>query len=281
MTKSPEIFYEGLKFGEGPRWHDGRLWLSDFFGPNVLSLGPTGDKRVEVELDDWPSGLGWLPNGELLIVAMTSRQIRRVDAAGNVHVHADLSVLTEWHCNDMVVDGFGNAYVGNFGFDTEAKDRKPTPANLLMARPDGSVLEVATNLKVPNGSVITPDGKTLIVGESMGRNYTAFSINDDATLSEGRLWADLGEIGPDGCALDADGAIWVADAYGGGCHRVAEGGDVLESITASQPVFACALGGADRRTLYLVTCPGYPDEERAALGRIEVVEVDVPGVGWP
>jgi sugar lactone lactonase YvrE len=285
MTGTPEVFYEGLSFGEGPRWHDGRLWLSDFFRHRVLSFGPWGDMKVEVELDDQPSGLGWLPNGELLVVAMTSRQVRRVDAGGTVHLHADLAEVAGGNCNDMVVGGRGRAYVGNFGYDMEAAgaDRRPAPADLALVHPDGRVEVAAEGLQFPNGSVITPDGKTLIVGESMARQYTAFSIAEDGTLSGRRQWADLDGKAPDGCALDAEGAIWMADALGRGCFRVAEGGRILDSVHASQTVFACALGGADRRSLYLITAPAYTGRqaEGTSAGRIEVVTVDVPGAGWP
>ncbi|MDA8044519.1 MAG: SMP-30/gluconolactonase/LRE family protein [Actinomycetota bacterium] len=280
---SSEIFYEGLSFGEGPRWHDGRLWLSDFFSHRVLSFGSSGEAEVEVELDDQPSGLGWLPSGELLVVAMKSRQVRRVDSSGAVHVHADLSAVAGGNCNDMVVDGRGYAYVGNFGFDTEAADRRRRPADLALVRPDATVEVVAEGLEFPNGSVITPDGSTLIVGESTGRRYTAFSIAGDGTLSGRREWADVAGKAPDGCALDAEGAIWMADALGGGCFRVGEGGRILDSVQASQTVFACALGGDDRRTLYMVTAPAYTGghADGAPTGRVEVSGVEVPGAGWP
>ena len=283
MSRAVEVVHEGLDFGEGPRWHGGRLWVSDFYTHRVFSFGPSGDRRVEVELDDQPSGLGWLPSGDLLVVAMTSRQVRRVDADGRVHLHADLSAVVTGDTNDMVVDGRGNAYVGNFGFEFSAAERPKRGADLLLVRPDGTFEVVAGDLRVPNGSVVTPDGHTLIVGESMGRRYTAFTIREDGTLEDRRTWAELGEVGPDGCALDAEGAIWVADAYGGGCHRVCEGGEVLESITASLPIFACTFGGPGRRTLYFITAPSFGEAACAgkALGRIEAAEVDVPGVGWP
>ena len=279
-----ELFYEGLDFGEGPRWHDGRLWVSDFFSQRVMSFGATGDVRVEVELDDQPSGLGWLPSGELLVVAMTSRQVRRVDGQGQVHLHADLAHIANGPCNDMVVDLHGNAYVGNFGFDIDGPDRTPPrAADLALVRPDGTSAVVATELRFPNGSVVTPDGGTLIVGESMGKRYTAFTIEEDATLTSRRVWAEVPGKGPDGCALDAEGAIWMADALGGDCFRVAEGGEILGSVSASQPVFAVALGGSDRRTLYLITAAGVGEKrcKGHGLGRIEAVRVDVPGVGWP
>jgi sugar lactone lactonase YvrE len=281
VTRPVETFYQGLDFGEGPRWRDGRLWVSDFYAHEVSSFGPTGDRRVQVTLDDQPSGLGWLPSGELLVVAMKSRQVRRVDSDGAVHLHAALAELATGPCNDMVVDARGNAYVGNFGFDMERDDAFRS-ADLALVRPDGSTEVVAPNLRFPNGSVITPDGSTLIVGESMGRRYTAFTIEGDATLSARRVWAEVPGRAPDGCALDAEGAIWMADAFGGGCVRVAEGGKILEEVTASQPVFACALGGTDRQTLYLITAPAYGDEQAGRhQGRIETVEVSVPGAGWP
>jgi len=276
------VVFEGLDFGEGPRWYDGRLWVSDFFAHRVCSFGPEGDVRVEVELDDQPSGLGWLPTGELLLVAMKSRQVRRVDLDGNVMLHADLSGIATGDCNDMVVDALGNAYVGNFGFRTEAGER-PRAADLALVRPDGSVEVAATDLAFPNGSVITPDGRTLIVGESMGRRYTAFTIGGDATLAHRRVWAEVDGCAPDGCALDADDAIWMADAFGGGCLRITEGGEIVDRVIASQPVFACALGGADRRTLYMITAPAFGEEEckGKGLGTIEAAAVDVPGAGWP
>ena len=277
MSPPVEVLHEGLDFGEGPRWHDGRLWLSDFYAHQVLSIGPEGDRRVEVELDDQPSGLGWLPSGELLVVAMTSRQVRRIAADASVHVHADLAGMAGGHCNDMVVDAVGNAYVGNFGFDGEGGEA-PRAADLVLVRPDGTTEVAATDLRFPNGSVITPDGTTLIVGESMGRRYTAFTIAEDATLSDRRVWAALDGVAPDGCALDAEGAIWMADAFGAGCLRIAEGGEVLETVVASQTVFACALGGTDGHTLFMVTAPAFgADQTGAGRGRVEVVQVEVPG----
>lgn len=281
-ARSIEVLATGLDFGEGPRWHDGRLWVSDFYAHAVSSYGADGDRRVEVELDDQPSGLGWLPDGQLLVVAMLSRQVRRVDADGAVHLHADLSSIAAGNCNDMVVDGRGNAYVGNFGFDMEAGE-KPRAADLALVRPDGTAEVAATDLRFPNGSVVTPDGATLIVGESMGARYSAFAIHDDGTLGGRRVWAEVPGRGPDGCALDAEGAIWMADAFGAGCVRVAEGGAILEVVEASQPVFACALGGPEGRTLHLITAAGFGDTvaKGTGLGKIEVTEVDVPGAGWP
>jgi len=276
MSSETEIFYEGLDFGEGPRWHDDRLWVSDFFQHEISSFGPSGDRRTEVRLDDQPSGLGWLPSGDLLVVAMKARRVCRIDGEGVAHVHADLAHIATGMCNDMVVDARGNAYVGNFGLEGRA--------DLALVRPDGTSEVAASGLEFPNGSVITPDGATLIVGESMGRRYSAFTIRDDGTLGDRRVWAEVPGMAPDGCALDAEGAIWMADAIGAGqCHRVTEGGEIVATVTATQPVFACALGGPERRTLHLITAPSHGEEICAAraLGRIETVEVDVPGAGWP
>jgi sugar lactone lactonase YvrE len=282
LLTTPEVLYEGLDFGEGPRWHDGRLWLSDFWPHHVISIGPGGDARIELELDDQPSGLGWLPSGELLVVAMTSRQVRRVDADGNVHLHGDLSSIATGQANDMVVDAHGNAYVGNFGFDMEGGER-PAAAALALVRPDGTVEVAATELRFPNGSVITPDGATLVVGESMGGRYTAFTIQEDGTLTDRRTWAEVPGHGPDGCCLDADGHIWMADAFGAGCFLVAEGGEILDQVEASQPDFACALGGEDGRTLFLLSAPTFGEEACAGKGlaKVETVEVSTPGAAGP
>jgi sugar lactone lactonase YvrE len=280
---APESFFRGLDFGEGPRWHEGRLWVSDFYANSVRSFGPTGDARVEVLLDDQPSGLGWLPSGELLVVAMTSKQVRRVGLDGDVVLHADLSSIATGICNDMVVAPSGIAYVGNFGFDADDPGAGIRNARLAMVRPDGSTSVAAEEMQFPNGSVIAPDGRTLIVGESIGARYTAFTIDGDGALSDRRTWAETPGRAPDGCALDEEGAIWMADVATGDCFRIAEGGDVLGHVSASQPIFACALGGEDRRDLYLITAPAFGAAPCAGkgLGTIEVIRVDVPGAGWP
>ncbi len=255
-----EVVVDGVDFGEGPRWHDGRLWYSDFHQRTVFSVGGGGDRRAEhADLDDRPSGLGWLPDGRLLIVAMTSRRLLIADGDGHVSDHADLSAVATGHANDMVVDAAGNAYVGNFGFDYEEGGRFATAA-LALVRPDGSVETAATGLRFPNGSVITPDGATLIVGESFGAGYEAFTINDDATLGERRRWADVPGMAPDGCDLDVDGGIWFADALGSQVVRVVEGGKITDRLPTPMPVFACALGGDDGRSLFVLCAPGsHPD----------------------
>lgn len=273
----------GIDFGEGPRWHEGRLWYSDFHQATIYSVGLDGDRRVEyTDLPDRPSGLGWMPDGSLLVVYMTTRKLMRDPGDGAFVQHADLSDVAAWHCNDMVVDAHGNAYVGNFGFDLE--ERQPfRPADLALVRPDGSVEIAATDLRFPNGSVITPDGSTLIVGQSFGGNYIAFTIADDAALTDRREWAAIEGTAPDGCALDTAGGIWFADALGSQVVRVEEGGTVTDRIPTPQPTFACMLGGDDGRTLFALCAPGsHPDESAGkGLGEIVTTRVEHGHAGLP
>ena len=277
-----EVLVEGLAFGEGPRWHDDRLWFSDMHRRVVQAVGMDGEVETIVEIPNDPSGLGWLPDGRLLVVSMRDRRVLRVEPDGSLEVHADLAELASFHCNDMVVDGQGRAYVGNFGFDLHT-GAAPAPAELILVEPDGSARVVADGLRFPNGTVITPDGSTLIVAESGGRDLVAFDIDADGSLSGRRQWADLGDGVPDGTCLDAEGAVWFADPRRGGCHRVAEGGAVLGSIDTGRPAYACMLGGPERRHLFVLTADTSDPAEAVATGsgRLEVVEVDVPGAGWP
>lgn len=281
------VLATGLRFGEGPRWHDGRLWLSDMYDRAVKSVGLDGDGRTEVEVAGQPSGLGWMPDGTLLVVSMLDRAVLRL-TDGVLVPHADLSAVAAWHCNDMVVDAAGNAYVGNFGFDLHLAESRSdfstaAPAALALVRPDGTVTVAADDLAFPNGTVITPDGRTLIVAESMGRRLTAFTRHDDGTLSGRRVWADLGRRLPDGICLDADGAVWFANAGRPECVRVAEGGAVLDVIDTGDHCYACMLGGADGMTLFMLTAASsHPDRttvERS--GRVLVSRAPAPGAGLP
>jgi len=277
-----EVVADDLMFPEGPRWHDGALYFSDFYRHEVLRLDSSGGLTQVAAVANQPSGLGWLPSGELLIVSMTDRRLLRLDADGRIHPHADLSACASSHCNDMVVDGAGRAYVGNFGFDREAGE-KPKAANICLVEIDGSVTAVAGDLRFPNGSVITPDGETLIVAESAGNRLTAFKIGSDGSLSDRRVWADLGEHVPDGISLDADNGVWVADPLKRCVFRVSEGGEISEQIdTGKNAAFACALGGDDGCTLYV--CTAATSGSRAASvrsGRIECTRVSTPHAGLP
>jgi sugar lactone lactonase YvrE len=280
----------GLYFGEGPRWHNGRLWFSDFYAHAVKSIDETGDLRTELELDDQPSGLGWLPDGRLLVVAMKERAVKRLDPAGLV-LHADISHLTAHLCNDMVVDAQGNAWVGNFGFDLDA-DLKARGAQVLVDHPvtnlvridaDGSVHLAAQNLHFPNGSVITADGTTLIVAETLAGRLTAFTIQPDKSLTDRRVWASLPGVAPDGICLNEKNQVWVANAIGPEVVLVAEGGDIVQRIGTSQPCYACMLGGRAGNTLFALTAAGSDGKHASAetTGKIETVRVQAARAGWP
>ena len=274
-----ELFLDGIDFGEGPRWHDDRLWYSDFFQHKVFTVDASGNRTTMVEFpgDARPSGLGWMPDGSLLIVSMLDRRVMKW-AGGELTEHADLSHIAGFHCNDMVVDAKGNAYVGNFGWDIVNDFANTTPADLALVRPDGSTEVAASGLVFPNGSVITPDASTLIVGESFGGQYRAFDIANDATLSNERVWASVPGMAPDGCDLDAEGAIWFADATGQQVVRVLEGGEITHTVPTGDSCYACVLGGDDGRTLFALCAPGAdPHEvENKGLGTIKTMRVEVP-----
>ncbi len=274
---------DGLSFGEGPRWHDGKLWFSDFYRHVVETVTPSGERETVLEVPEQPSGLGWLPNGDLLVVSMLDRKLLRWNGKDTV-VHADLSALVEKPCNDMVVDTDGRAYVGNFGFNRHVGD-EPANTHLTIVEPDGTISTGPDDLFFPNGTVITPDGATLIVGETMGQKLTAFDRDPNTgALSNRRLWADLGPHFPDGTCLDAEGGIWVADPRNGQAFRVVEGGQITDRVSCGEGrhAFACMLGGQNGTTLFVVTNTGSGPGAAASLnGRIETVEVAVAGAGQP
>lgn len=274
-------FAEGFAFLEGPRWRDGKLWVSDMHDDRVLTVDLAGHSETVVEVPGRPSGLGWLPDGRLLVVSMTDRRLLRLDATG-LSVVADLSGVATFHCNDMVVDAHGRAYVGNFGYDFEAGMPQRSAA-LALVLPDGTVRVAADDLAFPNGAVLTPDGRTLIVAESFAARLTAFDVAPDGTLSRRRTWAALQGAVPDGICLDVEEAIWVASPLSKEVLRVREGGDVLERIATATQAIACTLGGADRRTLFVLTAQSFHRDECRAqrTARIEAAEVDVPGAGLP
>jgi sugar lactone lactonase YvrE len=290
---------DGMSYLEGPRWHDGRLYVSDFYTGDVVAVDLDGgaDPETVTNVPEQPSGLGWMPDGSLLVVSMRDRRVLRVRDGGAPEVHADLSALAPWHLNDMVVDSQGRAFVGNFGFDLMS-GAPITTAAIIRVDPDGSATVVAEDLKFPNGTVILPDARTLVVAETLGGRLTAFDLGDDGSLSNRRVWAklsdvvdteDMGEliagggVAPDGTALDAEGAIWAADALGGRVLRVREGGEILEEIAPGTGVFACALGGADGRTLVMCAAPSFAEHERRDTREAVLLacEVDVPRAGLP
>jgi sugar lactone lactonase YvrE len=281
VANAPRVLVRGLRFPEGPRWRDGRLYVSDMHDGRVLAVRPDGRCDEVLRLDgDEPSGLGWLPDGRLLVVAMRSRTLLRLDPDG-LAVHADLAPLLPLLANDMVVEGRGRAYVGNFGFDLNAGER-PRTTSLALVHPDGRAELAATDLSFPNGSVVTPDGRTLIVAESFASRLTAFDVAADGRLSGRRVFAALEGAVPDGICLDADGAVWVASPVSRGVLRVREGGGVTHRVEVEHQAYACMLGGPERRTLFLCTAATHdPSATGARSGRIEAVDVDVPGAGWP
>jgi sugar lactone lactonase YvrE len=215
------------------------------------------------------------------VVSMTDRKLMRLDRDGLKTV-ADMTKLAPFDCNDMVVDAHGRAYVGNFGFDLH-KNEKPRGTTLVMVEPNGPARIVAEDMLFPNGTVITPDGKTMIVGESFGRRLTAFDISADGSLTNRRVWAELGNSVPDGICLDAENAVWVACATGSEVIRVKQGGEVTERIKVETDAFACMLGGPDGRTLFIATAPNSDPEKCRATrgGRIETTHVEVPHAGLP
>lgn len=276
-----EVLLDGLTFPEGPRWHDGRLWFSDFYSQRVLAVDLAGKSETIATVPKRPSGLGWRPDGTLLIVSMLDRSLLELKA-GRLHPVADLSALAGGPCNDMVVDAAGRAYVGNFGYDRHGGEA-PRTTGLIRVDGDGRATRVAEDLMFPNGMVITPDGKTMIVAETYAHRISAFAIGADGGLGARRVFAEMPGCYPDGICLDADGAIWVSDARGHEASRVFEGGRVAQRVSVGdRTVFACMLGGADRRTLFLCTSTGSgPAMAEKTDGKIEYARVAVPGAGLP
>lgn len=290
---------EGGGFFEAPRWHDDRWWVSDFYRQLVMTVEPNGLVAEVMTVEQQPSGLGWMPDGSLLVVSMKDHRVLRRSPTGEVTVHADLGAHCGGHLNDMVVDSQGRAYVGESGFDLQAF-ADPAPAKLMRIDPDGTVTVLADDLLFPNGAVITPNGDTLIVGETAGARYAAFTLAADGSVSGRRVWAqvaptpELGPLaqtlpqlrfGPDGCTLDADGCIWAADAVGARCARVAPGGEIVDEIQMPEGlgIFACMLGGEDGRTLLMCVAPDFLEANRAQKreAMLLTTAVDVAHAGLP
>lgn len=277
-----ETVLDGLAFPECPRWHDESLYFSDMHDGKVWRLFPSGEATKLYDVPKFPAGLGWLPDGSLEIVSMIDRRLLRCTSNGP-SPYADLSSIATGNANDMVIDREGRAYIGNFGFDLNA-GATPCGTRLIAVEPDGRVRAVADDMWFPNGMVITPDGRTLIVAETFANRLTAFDIKSGGSLTNRRVFAPLEGIYPDGICLDAENAVWVSCAGGNKTIRVAEGGKITHEIPhEGRHSYACMLGGADRRDLYICTAEDHLPDKTLKLrsGKIERMRVDVPGAGLP
>jgi sugar lactone lactonase YvrE len=273
-----KVLMSGIAFGESPRWHDGRLWFSDWGAGEVIAVGVDGSSEVVLRVESFPFCIDWLPDGRLLVVSGGDGRLLRREHDGSLATHADLTGLSEHPWNDIAVDGQGNAYVGNIGFDFAGGE--VGPGIVALVTPDGSARRVADDVEFPNGTVVTPDGSTLIVAESYANRLTAFDIAADGGLSNRRVWADLGDGVPDGICLDAEGAVWYSDVPNKRCVRVREGGEVLQEIQLDRGCFACALGGADGSTLFMVAREWNGAESMADETRTgQVVTARAPAAG--
>lgn len=283
MVSKTKVIMDGLIFPECARWHDGRLWFSDMLDRKVIVLDAEGKAETVAEVPGQPGGLGWLPDGRLLIVSMFDQRLLRLDAGG-LQVAADLSKVARGNCNDMVVDLKGRAYIGDWGFVGARPKDYVTTGDVMLVTPEGKARVVSDQLQFPNGAVITADNKTLIVADSYGYNLSAFDIRSDGTLANYRVWADMGKgVIPDGICLDAEEAVWVTNSAGNDVIRVKEGGKVVGRVTVASRAYACILGGPKRNLLYLTTAaPGmFADLKDKRSGCIEVIPVEVPGAGLP
>lgn len=284
------ILTDNLRFPESPRWHEDKLWCCDLSAGRVVQIDLNGNVRTVVELADTPTSLGWTPERQLLVVAANTRRLLKLEEEELTEV-ADLSTLVEYPLNDMVVDGQGRAYIGDLGYNFGDDEATPQPAPLLLVTPEGHSRIVAEGLAFPNGLVVTPDGQTLIVAESHGARLTAFDIAADGSLSPGRVWAEFEQsqntktaqygITPDGMCLDTEGAVWVASPNTREVLRVHQGSQITHRIPLTTIPLACMLGGAEGRTLFIPTIESLDAADSEAVGRIEIIQVDVPGAGWP
>jgi sugar lactone lactonase YvrE len=278
----PQILLDGLAFPESPRWHDDRLWVCDWGAHEVIAVDLGGTSEVVARVPSFPMCIDFLPDGRLLIVSAGDGLLLRREPDGSLTTHADLSGLADHKWNDIVVDGRGNAYVNNVGFDFPGGEF--APGTIALVSPVGSARQVAEGVAFPNGMVVTPDNSTLIVAESYGNRLTAFDIAADGGLSNRRVWADLHDGVPDGICVDGENAVWFGDVPNERCVRVREGGEVLQTIDLDRGCFACMLGGVDRRTLFMTVnewggAAKMADGSRA--GQVRTVEAPAPGVGWP
>ena len=271
-----------LVLGESPRWHAGRLWLCDWSAHEILSVDLAGKRELITTIPSFPFCIDWLPDGRLLVVSGGEGRLLAREPDGSFATYADLSTLSPYPWNEIVVDGRGNAYVNTIGFDFPGGEF--APGLIALVTPDGAVRQVADGVAFPNGMVVTPDNATLILAESYGNRLTAFDIAADGSLGNRRTWAALDGGYPDGICLDAEGAIWYADVPNQRCVRVREGGEVLQTVDLDRGGFACMLGGVDNRTLFIVAAAWNGPESMAGgqrTGLVLSVEAPAAGVGWP
>jgi sugar lactone lactonase YvrE len=274
------VLAEGIVFGESPRWHDGRLWFSDWGAHQVVALGDDGRREVVCEVPSFPMCIDFLPDGRLLVVDSAQRRLLRREPDGTLVTHAELVSLADKPWNDIVVDTRGNAYVNSIGFEFPAED--PAPGLVALVAPDGAVRQVADDLAFPNGMAITDDGTTLLVAESYGDRVTAYDIEPTGDLTNRRVWAATPGHHPDGICLDAEGALWYADVATGTCTRVREGGEVLGNVTLDRGAFACALSQDDGQPrLYVVGQQWGGDPAAGPTGQVVVFPAPAPGAGRP
>lgn len=271
---------KSIGLGESPRWHEDRLWFSDWVAHDVIALSPSGEHEVMASVDAFPFSIDWLPDGRMLVTS--GREVLRLEG-GSLVTHRDLGELSEYGWNEIVVDGNGNVYVNGPGFDLMGGGEF-APGIVALFRPDGSAEVVAGELAFPNGMAITPDGSTLIVADSYAKELIGFEIATDGGLTNRRTWADLGDGVPDGICVDAEGAVWYADVPNRRCVRVREGGEVLQPIEVDRGCFACMLGGEQGDTLFITAQEwngpeGIFNEPRT--GRVLAVDAPAPHAGHP
>jgi len=277
-----QVLMTGIAFGESPRWHDDRLWFCDWGAQELIAVDLQGKSEVIARVPSFPFCIDWLRDGRLLVVSAAERRLLRREPDGSMVMHTDLSRLSRHPWNDIVVDGRGDAYVGDIGFDFPGGEF--APGLLALVTPDGSARQVADGVAFPNGLVVTPDNSTLILAESYANRLTAFDIDADGSLSNRRLWAGLDRGVPDGICIDAENAVWYGDVPNMRCVRVREGGEVLQTIELDRGCFACMLGGADRKTLFMVAREwrgpaSMAEQERT--GQVLTAKVSTAGAGWP
>lgn len=274
-----KILMEGILFGESPRWHEGRLWFSDWGANQVIALDADGNHEVVVTVPSFPMCIDFLPDGRLLVVDSAQRRLLRRETDGSLVLHADLSAVSEKPWNDIVVDDRGNAYVNTIGFDFP--DGEVAPGLVVLVTPEGNVGEVADDLAFPNGMAITPNGATLIVAESYANRLTAYNIGTDGSLGNRRVWAETPGDHPDGICMDTEGAVWYADVGNQHCVRVHEGGEVLATVELDRGAFACALSRGEDPYLFVVGQTfGGPDASEPT-GRVVAFPAPAPGAGRP